>query len=277
LERLPLLLLPWLFFKPLWQGSKQLTLDDYGVRFCIAWALPVFVMFSLVSGKRIHYLVPLIPALALLLGRAADEIKDVQIWQKAYSLVLFIFGILVLASALFLILNDTYHWIHSLKFSLILGVYALLIITMMQFGIYSLQTKNVQQIIFYTCIPSIILPTFMALCYLETNADRFDTKPIAEKIAQFRIENKPVAFYTGKYHDQFQFHGRLTQPLILLNSPETLQTWTQANSDGFVLVDSEKLPPEILVYSHAYRAGQLGFIHNQTLFEHPDLIHSLQP
>jgi hypothetical protein len=112
---------------------------------------------------------------------------------------------------------------------------------------------------------------------LETNAERFDTKPIAEKIAQFRTENKPVAFYAGKYHDQFQFHGRLTQPLTLLNSPEALQTWTQEHSDGFVLVDSEKLPPEVLFYSHAYRAGQLGFISNETLQKRPDLIHLLQP
>jgi hypothetical protein len=278
LERLPLLLLPWLFFKPLWQGAKKLTLSDGGVRFCIAWALPVFMMFSLVSGKRIHYLLPLIPALALLLARAADEIKDIKAWQKAYFLVFMLFSFFVSTAIFFPMLNDHYHWIKTLTLGGKLStISAFCIVLILPFGIYSLLTKNVQQIIFCTCIPSIILPTFMALCYLEANAERFDTKPIAEKIAQFRAENKSVAFYAGKYHDQFQFHGRLTQPLTLLNSPEALQTWTQANLDGFVLVDSEKLPPEVLAYSHAYRAGQLGFIQNETLQKRPDLIHLLQP
>lgn len=277
LERLPLLLLPWLFFKPFWQGAKRLTLNDYGIRFCIAWLLPVFMMFSLVSGKRIHYLLPLIPAFALLLARAADEITDIKLWQKAYLPVFMLFCFLVLAAGVFPIANEHYHWIKNLNLSgnlLVIGV--LCVSPVLPLVTYSILTKNVKQIIFYTCIPSIIVPTFLAICYLETNAERFDTKPIAEKITQFRTENKAVAFYTGKYHGQFQFTGRLTEPLTLLNSPEALQTWLQTHSDGFVLLDSEKLPPSCLVYSHAYRAGQLGFIRSQTLLqERPDLIHTL--
>jgi hypothetical protein len=114
------------------------------------------------------------------------------------------------------------------------------------------------------------------MCYLESNAERFDTKPIAEKIAQFRAENKPVAFYTGKYHGQFQFTGRLSQPLVVLNSPEVLKIWVEEHSDGFILIDSEKLPADIFVYLHAYRAGHLGFISSQTLFEkRPELINIL--
>lgn len=274
LERLPLLLLPWIFFKPLWQGAKQLTLNDTGVRFCIAWALPVFLMFSLVSGKRIHYLLPLIPALALLLARAADEIKDIQKWQKSYFYVWFIFAFIAVILGLFPALNTVYHWNKALNgFNPIWGA---MLEIMLFFVIFSNRT-NIRQIIFYTCILSIAAPTLIAASYLNVYAERFDTKPIAEKIAQLRVENKPVAFYTGKYHDQFQFHGRLTQPLTLLNSPETLQTWVQEHSDGFVLVDSEKLPKDVLVYSHAYRAGQLGFVQTETLKKCPDLIHTLQP
>jgi hypothetical protein len=134
---------------------------------------------------------------------------------------------------------------------------------------YSIRTKNIQQIIFYTIIPSIIVPTFVAACYLETNADRFDTKPIAEKIAQFQTQNA-VAFYVGKYHAQFQFTGRLTQPLTLLNSPEAVQLWTQEHSNGFVLFDSEKMARENLAYSHAYRAGELGFISSEKLLANWD-------
>ena len=76
LEILPLLLLPWLLWKPLWAGLRKLTYQDSGIRFCLAWAIPVFIAFSLVSGKRIHYLLPLVPALALIVARAVDEITE---------------------------------------------------------------------------------------------------------------------------------------------------------------------------------------------------------
>ncbi|MEI7839538.1 MAG: glycosyltransferase family 39 protein [Methylococcaceae bacterium] len=269
LERLPLLVLPWLFFKPLWQGAKKLTLNDDGVRFCIAWALPVFIMFSVVSGKRIHYLLPLIPALALLLARSADEIKDIKPWQNAYLGVNIFVGLIALILSSFPLLNSAFHWQEKLNgFNPLFGVVLAMILWLVHYA----NRAHVQQIIFCTCVLSIAAPTLIAASYFQVYAERFDTQPIAEKIAQFRAENKSVAFYTGKYHAQFQFTGRLTQPLTLLNSPEALQIWTQQHSDGFVLVDSEKLPPEMLVYSHAYRAGQLGFIRSQSLFEHLDLL-----
>ncbi len=277
LVRLPLLLLPWLFFKPLWQGALKLNFNDYGIRFCVAWFLPVFVMFSLVSGKRIHYLLPLIPALALLLARAADEIQDIQKWQKAYFPVFMIFMFLVIISIAFPTLNDHFHWVKNLTLGGKLStIFAFCILLVMPFGMFSLTTKNVQQIIFYTVIPSIIVLTFVATCYLETNADRFDTKPIAEKIAQFQTQNA-VAFYVGKYHAQFQFTGRLTQPLTLLNSPEMLQNWVQNHANGFVLFDSEKMARENLIYSHAYRAGELGFISSKKLLQNPVLLSVMIP
>lgn len=272
LERLPLLLLPWLFFKPLWQGALKLNLNDYGIRFCVAWFLPVFVMFSLVSGKRIHYLLPLIPALALLLARAADEIQDVQKWQKAYFPVFMLFIFLVIVATAFPTLNDNFHWVKNLTLGgKLSAIFAFCILLVMPFGMFSLTTKTVEQIIFYTVIPSIIVPTFIAACYLETNSSRFDTKPIAEKIAQFQTQNA-VAFYTGKYHAQFQFTGRLTQPLMLLDSPEALQNWAKNHSDGFVLFDSEKMAHENLAYWHIYRAGELGFISSEKLLQNTTLI-----
>ena len=277
LARLPLLLLPWLFFKPLWQGALKLNFNDYGVRFCIAWALPVFVMFSLVSGKRIHYLLPLMPAFALLLARAADEIQDVQKWQKAYFPVFMLFMFLVLAATALPTLNDHFHWVKNVTLGgKLSAIFAFCIVLVMPFGMFSMTTKTIEKIILYTVIPSIIVPTFLALCYLETNANRFDTKPIAEKIAQFQNQNA-VAFYTGKYHAQFQFTGRLTQPLTILNSPEAVQDWTQNHSDGFVLFDSEKMARENLVYSHAYRAGELGFISSEKLLKNSTLIKFMIP
>lgn len=269
LEYLPLILLPWLLFKPLWQGALRLNLKDYGVRFCIAWALPVFILFSVVSGKRIHYLLPLIPAFVLLLARAADEIKDIYKWKDSYSNFWFLFGFVALALALFPLLNDMFHLRDDfLGMKPMWGAILLLIMCSVLFFPH----HEIKRIILYTVIISIATPTLLAASYFDIHATRFDTKSIAERLAQFQNENKPLAFFTSKYHAQFQFTGRLIQPLTLVNSIDTLRAWAQENPEGHILLDSEKLPDNALCYSHPYRSGELGLIRSQMLLEHLYLI-----
>ena len=96
LELLPVIILPWAFIKPFWTGAKLLNLQDFGIRFCLAWLVPVFLAFSIVSGKRIHYLLPLLPAIALLIGWVFDQAIAVN-WQKAHIL----FSVMVSVIGLF--------------------------------------------------------------------------------------------------------------------------------------------------------------------------------
>ena len=79
LPLLPLVLFPWFVWPGLWRAlvNHVRTGLDRGTRFCLAWMLPVFVAFSLISGKQPHYLVPMFPAFALLAARVlADRPGD---------------------------------------------------------------------------------------------------------------------------------------------------------------------------------------------------------
>lgn len=65
LPQLPILLLPWLLVvrapRVAWTGIWR----GRGGRFIACWWLPPFIAFCAISGKQIHYLLPLLPALAL--------------------------------------------------------------------------------------------------------------------------------------------------------------------------------------------------------------------
>ncbi len=66
---LPLLFLPWAFFPSFWRGLKNIKQhfkSEWTVRFLVLWIFPVFISFSLISGKQPHYLVPLLPGALLL-------------------------------------------------------------------------------------------------------------------------------------------------------------------------------------------------------------------
>jgi 4-amino-4-deoxy-L-arabinose transferase-like glycosyltransferase len=47
--------------------KKDLRVDG-GLRLCLIWFGIAFVMFSLISGKQLHYLLPEFPAIALALA-----------------------------------------------------------------------------------------------------------------------------------------------------------------------------------------------------------------
>lgn len=52
----------------LWQSWKNRTVS--GVRFCLTWLVPAWLVFELVPTKLPHYVLPLYPVLALLTARA---------------------------------------------------------------------------------------------------------------------------------------------------------------------------------------------------------------
>ena len=71
---LPLLLAPWLLWPHWWRGLKRALFDESGWRFALFSALFCLVAFSLVSGKRPHYLLPQFVLFALLAARALCDV-----------------------------------------------------------------------------------------------------------------------------------------------------------------------------------------------------------
>lgn len=76
-------------------------------------------------------------------------------------------------------------------------------------------------------------------------------------IAQAQAEGRPVAF-VGKYHDQFHFYGRLTQPIEEISWRE-LHAWAKDHPNGLIIDTFAKTPPPEFatsVFQQPYR-GQI--------------------
>ena len=81
------MLLPWLVWPVAWRWMRTTHAEptewrdtlahDRGLRLCVAVVVPAFVIFSVVSGKQVHYLLPEVPfvalAIASLVTHAARE------------------------------------------------------------------------------------------------------------------------------------------------------------------------------------------------------------
>jgi 4-amino-4-deoxy-L-arabinose transferase-like glycosyltransferase len=276
---LPLAFMPWIFVVPFWYPFKPLSLHDSGVRFCIAWILPSFLTLSLISGKRFHYLLPLMPAIAMLLARKISiDHASLAEWQKKSLFVLVPLALCVLGLPIYLMLNNAFQWVKNLTIGNIFFIGYPFILLVFYLHIYKLfHTQNIKQLFFVLCSIVVIVPTFTAASYFETNSQRYDTKRIAQIITQLRSTEKEVAFYTSKYHNQFQFTGRIKTPITLIDNSPALQSWVVAHPDGFIIIKYKNLPQEMLFFSTPYRSQQLGILATQTLQLQPQLLSKLMP
>jgi 4-amino-4-deoxy-L-arabinose transferase-like glycosyltransferase len=77
LPLIPLAVFPWGFWPPLWRSlAGGRSPADLASRFALACILPALVILSLISGKQIHYLMPLLPPFALLVAATMrDQVK----------------------------------------------------------------------------------------------------------------------------------------------------------------------------------------------------------
>lgn len=265
LEVLPLLLLPWLLWQPLWAGLGKLSYQDLGIRFCLAWALPVLIAFSLVSGKRVHYLLPLIPALILIIARATDAVTDAGRWERTHVAVMAVFGLLGTVLMLLPWLNDVYQW--QAELSLISPLWgSLLTIIAVVLGL--IKAKGAQDSVFYICAASVVAAITVSGVFFEVKADRFDTKPAARTIAALMNENKAIVFYGDKYHGQYHFAGRLKQPITHISNFADLYEWAKHHQDDYIIVtykDSEPLSPWIISYHYPFRNINMALLSSRVL------------
>lgn len=75
---LPAMLLPWSLGLRPWRQLRAGVTADTGGRFLSTWLGSVFLILTLISGKQLHYLLPLLPPAALLLARGGGHVNGIR-------------------------------------------------------------------------------------------------------------------------------------------------------------------------------------------------------
>jgi len=271
LETLPLLLLPWLLFRPLWAGLSRLKQKDSGLRFCLAWALPVFIAFSLVSGKRLHYLLPLVPALALVLARAIEEVSSQKFTPKSHAGIAIIWAVLAVVVAVLPWLTQVFQWHPELSSISPLWGVALFVVSV---ALFFTKSSDIREAVLYVSIASISGILLVSAGFFSIKAELYDTSKPAAKISELMQENRQIAFYGSKYHGQYNFTGRLERPIILIDSLKALQSWAAQNKNAFIIVNydenAEFLEPK-LTYRYPFKGQNVGLLSAKVFLDNPEL------
>ncbi len=241
LPLLPLLLFPWSFWPPMWRRIGAALRHPFGspAGLCLLWFLSGVAIFSLVSGKQIHYLLPLMPAFALAVaGGMAEKNRVITLLDHRVSiLVPAVLGTaIVLAVELFEgvspgTLPDLPPW--GWEVGEILGT--ALLIGAVILGLFPAVGVR-RHAGLMALVTFIVFSSLHVLGMPQARAD-FDLQPMATRISESVAEGRPVV-YAGNYQGEFHFLGRLRVPIEEIDEA-AIGDWLAANPTGRVVTEMD--------------------------------------
>ena len=265
---LPLMCLPWVSWPAVWRGFSRLSVRDSGVRFCLAILLPSLLVFSLISGKQGKYLLPLLPLLAMLAARAlvtafaADA--RLRIWPA---------GVLLGVGGV--VLTYLPWWSQGPAWTDRVPAYWGPVLLLLSFPFFSFRLPR------QAAVRGLALAVALGTATLNAGvvdrmAPQYRLQPLATQLAGLQRQGRALA-WLGNYHGQFQFLGRLQQPVTALRQPGSLRAWLAAHPQGYVLVRYPDIRPAVpdRLPVYLYRSGALVLWPAQVLLRSPERLDAL--
>jgi 4-amino-4-deoxy-L-arabinose transferase-like glycosyltransferase len=268
---LPAILFPWSFWGTFWQGlfNKKLIHNESGVRFCIAWIFPVFVVFSLISGKQVHYLLSLLPAFALLIARYSENsFLNKRLHIMPISITMILIGMISLYLPYYASTQPLKMatWLQMLPdwlgyLSILLGI---ILLALPKQNL----TRTSSQIAFF----SITLITFALYVLMHTSGSAYDVRPISAQLQLLESKHVPLA-HAGKYPGTFNFLGRLKQSPTILKAEE-IEHWFIAHPQGRLIKyyeNSDELNKHAVEFQQAFKGDFVAILTYQQWLEQAKL------
>lgn len=232
---LPPLLLPWLIWPSLWHGLRRyMSMADGAQRLLISWVVPALIVFSLISGKQLHYLLPEFAAFALLFGRAVSrrlsERAAVGRWDRVVLSGFFAaVGALIVALPVLTAYFREPSWFELVD----TGWGGLLILA--AGAIWIVGKASLSRLVAILAFSMCLIVVTIHLAAHDALKSVYDLRPMARALKAFEDQGNGLANF-GYYHGQYQFTGRLTKPMAVLGMQKAeTDAWIAANPDGIVV------------------------------------------
>ncbi len=236
---LPLLMLPWTLCGCLWRGLGRVTLSrSLAVRFCLTALVPAFLFLSLVSGKQVHYLLPLLPVFYLAAARGFGLVTEER--RPGILPVTFFFllpaAVIPVLSLLPLQGGDAWPLTRLPAWFGLGPLFAALVLwTMRHAGTITL-VRTIATV-------SVLVLVFLQLS-LRTSLHRlYEPGDIFAAMHQAQEHGFDIAVYPPRLADQFQFAARLSRPLIRQPILPKELVWSYHHQEGgycLLFVEDEK-------------------------------------
>jgi 4-amino-4-deoxy-L-arabinose transferase-like glycosyltransferase len=235
LETLPVILFPWLLWPAFWraQWAARAQWREPGLRFLALWLLPVFIVFSLISGKQVYYLVPEVLGFAIAMAALIDAARDHVVPPRraiGFGIGYALFGLVVIALPQ---LADRFDpngiWSgagHPIR--LVWGGAIVLL------GLSLLRaTEDWGNALRRLAVVTFAVMLFAHLEFRAVAGQRYDVGPASAVLAQAVRDGRPIANLSS-YEGQFHFAGRLDTRIAEMQF-DAGRLWALQNPDGVIV------------------------------------------
>ena len=223
LALLPVLLFPWGWSWRLWRAVPGIAIADAGGKFCAIWAVSGLVLFSVIGGKQLHYLMPELSAVAMLMARAMSP----SLRPSRGGSLAFLLPALIGAAALALTLRliPATEALADLQ-----PFWAVLLFAAICFGLAAASWR-LPLVRGHLALGIGLALALHALVAMTALAPGFSAQPIADRLAGYAPQG--IAVVGMPYQAEFNFAARLTAP-VATPAPDDLQAWKAAHRGGVV-------------------------------------------
>lgn len=222
---LPLCMLPWLIVGTIWRGLRLIQLD-WGLRFLLCWVGAPLLILSLISGKQVHYMMPMFPALALIIAKLLSSTAGQKISKTdAFSVAI---GTVIVACVP-LVFN---HLDYFRELGLAEIVPDLFVPVLIAAGliIYFLCRQTLQRVVYGLASMSAVTVSLFIIAGSIHFWDGFSVKELSDYFAKSK---SPILWY-GEYHSQLNFAGRMSRIDAALTDQQFYK-WIEKNDGGIVV------------------------------------------
>lgn len=231
------LLLPWVIWPRLWRAGIDTIrggkgLQDGAIRLLISWAFPALVIFSLISGKQLHYLLPEFAAFALLFAHLLNR-TEAPVGRRLDGIVMALFFGLLGAGVLAMpYVSEHFNapeWFTHLD--TLWGGLLLIAAVVCWFQVPGPVQKSIPAL----ALSMALLVLMVHLTARDALREVYDFRPLARDLKAYEDQGLSLANF-ATYHGQYQFLGRLQHPMsvIGLKGFDT-RDYAKAHPDGVLV------------------------------------------
>lgn len=266
----PAALLPWMMILARVPATPRQSIKEmwaartWQTRFLICWMVPVFVAFSMISGKQIHYLFPILPAAALLMSHwfvsYARRLSPTKMYLWMISPGLFAIIALQLVewvesvfdhdglSNFAIQINSTHSGV---------GLVAILLSGIIAFGLKFYQNRLPSFAGLYAAaLAGLILLSSIHIAGAPLLKKYYDLAPLGQEVRNAIAFGAPVAV-TPKWEGEFGYLARLTRKIDVLDNNNKAIPWLRSHKSGIVIMRHSAHEPPYgtrIVYTQPYRS-----------------------
>ncbi|MEO7917116.1 MAG: glycosyltransferase family 39 protein [Dokdonella sp.] len=231
---LPLMLMPWLLvLRGRWSELRQRFKAEPALGLALLWTMPTVLVFSLVSGKQGHYLLPILPGFALALG--------VLIAHGALRVRVGVMGFLVVLLGIALAIIPHLATTRD-RWNLLIPLWPWWGILLVLLGVALIVFRRRLHGVLWPTLTTLVLVLVLKLALLQGTGDHYDPRAAAAEVRKLQDSGASVLQY-GWHHGVYEFAGQLQKPLPWRYHANDVREWLQAHPDGYLIVFETKLRP----------------------------------